>query len=54
MCMANKQYNMASYITSDFDFDKGGYIIQIEWTEALYNIVNPCSKLEYTEVREVH
>ena len=27
--------SMACYITSDSDFDKGGCVIQIEWTKAL-------------------
>ena len=40
--------------TSDSDFNKRGFIIQIEWTKAICNIANPCSKLLCTEVREVY
>ena len=38
---------MACHITSNLDFDKGGCVIQIEWTKAL-------SIIMYTEVRKVY
>ena len=30
-----KRNSLACHITSDLDFNKGGYVIQIEWTKAL-------------------
>ena len=32
---------MAFHITSDLDFDKGGCVIQIEWTKALCKCWEP-------------
>ena len=33
--------SVACHITFSLDFDKGGCIIQIEWTKALYNNYQP-------------
>ena len=36
-----KRSSMACHITSNSDFDQGGYIMQIEWTKALCNNSQP-------------
>ena len=33
---------MAFHVTSNSAFDKGRYVIQIEWTKALSNNCHPC------------
>ena len=35
------QNNMACHVTSNSDFDKGGLVIQINWTKALCNNCHP-------------
>ena len=47
-----KRNSMACHVTSNLDFDQGGYVSQIEWTKVI--IANPCSKLLCMEVREVY
>ena len=36
-----KRNSMACHITSNSDFDQGGYVMQIEWTNALCNNCQP-------------
>ena len=40
VCMTNRN-SIACHITSSLDFDKGGCVIQIEWTKALCNDCQP-------------
>ena len=46
--------SVAYCITSSSDFDKGGCVIQIEWTKALCDSYYPCPKLLCSEVSEVN
>ena len=39
--MDNIRNSMAYYVTSNLDFDKGGYVIQVEWTKALCHNCQP-------------
>ena len=32
--MTSEQYSLACHITSSLDFNKGGCVIQIEWTKS--------------------
>ena len=45
---------MACHITSNSNFDKGGCVIQIEWTKALCNIYQPMLQIIVYKSDEVY